>query len=119
MRPPAISDAKIVIRPFIAELARRGIRQTVVLSLMGVNPAMPRYRLEQGVKAASLPATMLRPAFFMQNLETAYRSDILAHDRIRLPARSGKTSLIDTRYIADVATAALAAPRSTSARHPP
>jgi uncharacterized protein YbjT (DUF2867 family) len=99
-----------VIRPFIAELARRGIRQTVVLSLMGVNPAMPHYRLEQDVKAAGLPATMLRPAFFMQNLETAYRSDIIAHDRIRLPARSGKTSFIDTRDIADVATTALAAP---------
>jgi uncharacterized protein YbjT (DUF2867 family) len=110
MRPPAISDIKGVIRPFIAELARRGIRQTVVLSLMGVNPAMPHYRLEQDVKAADLPATMLRPAFFMQNLETAYRSDILTHDRIRLPARSGKTSFIDTRDIADVATAALAAP---------
>ena len=36
----------------------------------------------------------------MQNLETAYRSDIVAHDRIRLPARSGKTSFVDTRDIA-------------------
>jgi uncharacterized protein YbjT (DUF2867 family) len=112
MRPPAISDIKGVIRPFIAELARRGIRQTVVLSLMGVNPAMPHYRLEQDVKAAGLPATMLRPAFFMQNLETAYRSDILTHNRIRLPARSGKTSFIDTRDIADVASAALEAPET-------
>jgi len=112
MRPPAISDITGVIRPFIAELARRRVRQTVVLSLMGVNPAMPHYRLEQDVKAAGLPATMLRPAFFMQNLETAYRSDIVAHDRIRLPARSGKTSFIDTRDIAEVATAALVAPES-------
>ena len=112
MRPPAISDIKGVIRPFISELARRGIRQTVVLSLMGVNPAMPHYRLEQDVKAAGLPATMLRPAFFMQNLETAYRRDILTYDRIRLPARSGKTSFIDTRDIADVATTALVAPET-------
>jgi uncharacterized protein YbjT (DUF2867 family) len=110
MRPPAISDVKGVIRPFIAELARRGVRQTVVLSLMGVNPAMPHYRLEKDVKAAGLPATMLRPAFFMQNLETAYRDDIVSHDRIRLPAGSGKTSFIDTRDIADVANAALVAP---------
>ena len=110
MRPPAISDIKGVIRPFITELARRGIRQTVVLSLMGVNPAMPHYRLEQDVKAAGLPATMLRPAFFMQNLETAYRDDIRDRDRIRLPAGGGKTSFIDTRDVADVAVAALVAP---------
>jgi uncharacterized protein YbjT (DUF2867 family) len=110
MRPPAISDIKGVIRPFVAELARRGIRQTVVLSLMGVNPAMPHYRLEQDVKAAGLPATMLRPAFFMQNLETAYRDDIRDRNRIRLPAGGGKTSFIDTRDIADVAVAALEAP---------
>ncbi len=110
MRPPAISDIKGVIRPFVAELARRGIRQTVVLSVMGVNPAVPHYRLEQDVKAAGLPATMLRPAFFMQNLETAYRSDIVEHDRIRLPAGRAKTSFIDTRDVADVAVAALTAP---------
>jgi uncharacterized protein YbjT (DUF2867 family) len=110
MRPPAISDITGVIRPFIAELARRGIRQTVVLSVMGVNPAMPHYRLEKDVKAAGLPATMLRPAFFMQNLETAYRDDIRDRDRIRLPAGGGKTSFIDTRDVADVAVAALVAP---------
>jgi uncharacterized protein YbjT (DUF2867 family) len=110
MRPPAISDIKGVIRPFIAELGRRGIRQTVVLSVMGVNPAMPHYRLEQDVKAAGLPATMLRPAFFMQNLETVYRDDIHDRDRIRLPAGAGKTSFIDTRDVAEVAVAALAEP---------
>ncbi len=110
MRPPEISDIAGVIRPFIAEIARRGVRQTVVLSLMGVNPAMPHYRLEQDVKAAGLGFTMLRPAFFMQNLETAYRSDIVEHDRIRLPAGRGKTSFIDTRDIADVAVAAFRQP---------
>jgi uncharacterized protein YbjT (DUF2867 family) len=116
MRPPAISDITGVIRPFVAELARRRIRQTVVLSLMGVNPAMPHYRLEHDVKAAGLPATMLRPAFFMQNLETAYRADIVEHDRIRLPAGSAKTSFIDTRDIADVAVAALADPSGHTGR---
>lgn len=110
MRPPAISDIKGVIRPFIAELARRGMRQTVVLTVMGVNPAMPQYRLEQDVKAARLPATMLRPAFFMQNLETAYLDDIRDRDRIRLPAGAGGTWFVDTRDVADVAVAALAEP---------
>ena len=52
---------------------------------MGVNPAMPHYGLEQDVKAAGPPATMRRPAFFVQNLETAYRADIRDRDGIRLP----------------------------------
>lgn len=110
MRPPAISDVKNMIGPFIAEMARRRVRHTVVLSLMGVNPAMPHWRLEREVKSAGLRWTMLRPAFFMQNLETAYRDDIRDHDRIRLPAGRGKTSFIDTRDVAAVAVLAFADP---------
>jgi uncharacterized protein YbjT (DUF2867 family) len=79
---------------------------------MGVNPAMPHWRFEKAAKQAVLPYVMLRPAFFMQNLETAYRTDIAAHDSIRLPARNGKTSFIDTRDIAEVAVKALVSPTS-------
>jgi len=116
MRPPAISDVKGVILPFVDELARRSIASTVVLSVMGVNPAVPHWQLERGVKASGLPWTMLRPAFFMQNLETAYRVDIRDHDRIRLSAGNGKTSFIDTRDIADVAAAALTCPGAHASR---
>ena len=110
MRPSAISDVKGVIRPFIEHLALQPTRSVVVLSLMGVNPAMPHWRLERDVKASGLPWTMLRPAFFMQNLQTAYRDEIRDHDRIRLPAGGGRTSFIDTRDIADVTALALMQP---------
>lgn len=110
MRPPAISDVKGVIRPFIEETARHPIVSTVVLSLMGVNPAMPHWQLEKDVKVSGMPWTMLRPAFFMQNLQTAYRADIRDHDRIRLPAGRGRTSFVDTRDIAAVAALALTDP---------
>lgn len=110
MRPPAISDVKGVIRPFIEEMTRHPIVSTVVLSLMGVNPAMPHWQLEKDVRASGLAWTMLRPAFFMQNLETAYRADIRDHDRIRLPAGRGRTSFVDTRDIAAVAALALCDP---------
>ncbi len=43
MRPPAISDIKGVIRPFIATMARQPIKATVVLS--GVLQAEPADRL--------------------------------------------------------------------------
>lgn len=41
MRPPAISDVAGVIGPFVSELARRDVRQTVVLSVMGSTPRCP------------------------------------------------------------------------------
>ena len=110
MRPPAISDIKGVIRPFIQHMTLQPIHQVVVLSVMGVNPAMPHWQLERDVKASGLPWTMLRPAFFMQNLQTAYRYDIRDHDRIRLPAGKGRTSFIDTRDIAAAAAVALTQP---------
>jgi uncharacterized protein YbjT (DUF2867 family) len=105
---------KGVIRPFIRQMALQPLREVVVLSLMGVNPAMPHWQLEREVKASGLPWTMLRPAFFMQNLQTAYRDDIRDHDRIRLPAGGGRTSFIDTRDIADVAALALTRPDAHS-----
>lgn len=116
MRPPAISDTKRVIRPFVHQLARRGVRQVVVLSVMGVNPAMPHWRVEQDVKASGVPWTSLRPAFFMQNLETAYRDDIREHDRIRQPAGHGTMSFVDARDVADVAARALLDPATYAGR---
>lgn len=107
MRPPAISNIKGVIAPFIRYMSLAPIRQVVVLSVMGVNPAMPHWQLEREVRASGLPWTMLRPAFFMQNLQTAYLESIRDHDRIRLPAGNGRTSFVDTRDVAEVAAQSL------------
>lgn len=112
MRPPAIADVKGVIRPFVERAARLPLRQVVVLSLMGVNPAMPHWQLERAVKTAGLPWVMLRPAYFMQNLETALRTEIRDHDRLRLAAGDGRTSFVDTTDIAGVAALALSEPAS-------
>jgi len=102
MRPPAISEITRVMGPFIELMPRRGVRHVVVLSVMGVNPVLPHWRLERAVRSTGLGWTMVRPAYFMQNLETAHRADIRDRDRIRLPAGHGKTSFVDTRDVADV-----------------
>lgn len=112
MRPPAISDTKTYIRPFIHLMKERGIRHVVFLSLLGVNPAMPHYQVEQDLKASGLSYTMLRAGFFMQNLTQAYLADIRERDEIALPAGKGKTSFIDGRDIAAVARVALLDPDS-------
>ncbi|MDQ3369721.1 MAG: NmrA family NAD(P)-binding protein [Myxococcota bacterium] len=110
MRPPQISDVKRTIAPFIACAARRRIEHVVFLSVMGVNPALPHWRVERALIASGLTYTFLRPSFFAQNLETAYGEDLRAHDRIRLPAGRSRTSFVDTRDVAAVATLALRAP---------
>lgn len=107
MRPPAITDTKRVLRPFIAAADAAGVSQVVFLSVMGVNRALPHWQVEQDLRRSSMAWTMLRPSFFAQNLETAYADDILDHDRIRLPAGRGRTSFIDTRDVAAVAAAVL------------
>jgi len=112
MRPPAISDTKTYIRPFIHLMKEKGIRHVVFLSLLGVNPAMPHYQVEQDLKASGLSYTLLRAGFFMQNLTQAYLADIRERDEIALPAGKGKTSFIDGRDIAAVARVALLDPEA-------
>lgn len=110
MRPPQISDTKRFIRPFIEAMSAAGVEHVVFLSLMGVNRAMPHWRVEQDLRASTLSWTFLRPSFFAQNLGAAYRNDIRDHDRIRLASGHGRTSFIDTNDIAEAAANILVAP---------
>lgn len=110
MRPPAISDVTTYLRPVVRLAAECGVRQVVFLSVMSVNRLMPHWQVERDIEAAGLPHTFLRPAFFAQNLLTAYGTDIREHDRIRLPAGRGRTSFVDARDVAQVAVVALRAP---------
>jgi len=112
--PPPLSDVKTHIRPFIAEMERRRVRHVVFLSLMGVNRFMPHWQVEQDLAAAGerspMTWTMLRPAFFMQNLTGPYRDDICDDDTINQPAGSGAFSFVDAGDLAAVAALVLAHP---------
>jgi uncharacterized protein YbjT (DUF2867 family) len=110
MRPPAISDTKRYIRPFIQSAEQHGVEHVVFLSLMGVNRVMPHWRVEQDLRASTLRWTFLRPSFFAQNLQTAYGDDIREQSRIRVSSGRGRTSFIDTRDIAAVASLVLTDP---------
>jgi uncharacterized protein YbjT (DUF2867 family) len=64
MHPPAISDVRTALGPFVAACRERRVRQVVVLSVLGANPAMPHWWMERMVRDAGLRATALRPAYF-------------------------------------------------------
>jgi uncharacterized protein YbjT (DUF2867 family) len=116
MRPPAISDAVRHIRPFLVAAGRHGVRHVVFLSVMGVNRALPHWRVEQDLRASDMAWTFLRPAFFAQNLETAYRADIRDHDAVRVAAGRGRTSFVDTSDVAAVAALVLGGPAPHAGR---
>lgn len=111
MRPPAISEVRTTLGPLIDAARRRGLRQVVVLSVMGVNPVMPHWRMERMVRDAGLASIALRPAYFSQNLLTAFGDQIRERSQLRLAAGAGRLSWIDARDVAAVAARVLTDPQ--------
>lgn len=109
VRPPAISNVKKFIYPFIDACREAGIKHIVFLSLMGVesNPVTPHYKIEKYILRSGIPYTFIRPSFFMQNLSTTHREDIRNHNEIFVPAGKGKTSFIDVRDISEISALVL------------
>ena len=108
MRPPHMAKAA-AFDPFTAAMRAAGVRQVAFLSLLGVekNPVVPHHAIEKRLRASGLGWTMVRPAFFMQNLTTTHLADLRA-GRIVVPAGNGRTSFIDVRDIGAVAALTLA-----------
>lgn len=120
MRPPALSDTKRYMNPFIDAARAAGVEQIVFLSLLGAekNRVVPHRQVEDYLRATGAPWTLLRPSFFMQNLSTTHRADIREHGEILVPAGRGKTSFIDARDIAAVAARTLTEPGHISQAYP-
>ncbi len=111
MRPPQITDIEHTLNPFVDAAKDHGVRQIVFLSLLGVedNPRVPHYAAEQYIKKSGVPYTLLRPSFFMQNLNTTHQQEIKEHDEIFIPVGEAKTSFIDGRDVGAVAAETLTA----------
>lgn len=104
MRPPQIARGA-AFRPFLEACMARGIQRMVVLSVKGAdrNRVLPHNAMEHEVKIRGFDWTMLRPADFMQNLETVHRDDIRLRDEIAVPAGGGASAFVD---VEDVGAAA-------------
>lgn len=112
LRPPAVSDTRATLVPFLDAARSEGVRHVVFVSVAGAadNPIVPHHAVEQHMKQGPKGWTILRPGFFAQNLGDAYRDDITRDGRIVVPAGSGKAAFIDVRDLAEVAANVLAAP---------
>jgi uncharacterized protein YbjT (DUF2867 family) len=109
MRPPPIGNVERDMRPAINYAAGRGLKQIVFLSITGAerNPVVPHARIEALLRASGAPWTMLRCGFFMQNLNTTHRADIVEHDDLFVPAGDCRTAFIDARDIGAAAARVL------------
>ncbi|MBP6786404.1 MAG: SDR family oxidoreductase [Candidatus Promineofilum sp.] len=109
LRPPAISAVRRDILPAIEYAAVAGVRQIAFLSLVGAerNRVVPHAKIEALLRASGIPWTMLRCGFFMQNLNTTHRADIVEHGDLFIPGGRGATSFIDVRDIGAVAARTL------------
>lgn len=62
--------------------------------------------MERHLERCHVAWTFLRPGFFAQNCQDAYRRDIAEDDRLYVPAGRGRVSFVDVRDVAEVAVRA-------------
>lgn len=112
IRPPAIARVRDTLNALLDDAVAAGVGHVVFSSVAGAdtNPVVPHHRVERHLRGLDVGWTILRPGFFAQNLGDAYRTDIVADDRLYLPAGDGRVAWIDVRDLGDVAAAAFADP---------
>ncbi len=120
VRPPAISNTRRYVNPFVDAAKAAGVGHIVFLSLLGAekNPVVPHRRIEDYLKASGVSHTFLRPSFFMQNLSTVHREDIKDCGEVFVPAGKGKTSFVDARDVAAAAAKVLTEPGHENRAYP-
>lgn len=105
---PHPGTAKSWMLPFVAAAKEAGVRHIIYLSVptAGDTKLVPHYTVERAIEASGLSYTLLRAAFFSQNLcrdITTHAVDIAKSDEIIVPAGKGVTSFVDSRDVAEVA----------------
>lgn len=106
--PDEVTQALITLN-----LAREaGIERVVYLSVIhaekftNVPHFTGKHTVERMIESLGTPATILRPAYFMQN-DSMVQQAMQAHGVYPMPIGSAGVSMIDTRDIADIAAAEL------------
>ncbi len=106
LRPPPVGDMDATLNPFVDAAYAASVKHVVFLSVAGADKMkwVPHRKVELHLAANGRQWTVLRPGFFAQNLQDAYRRDILEEGRLYVPAGKGRVAFIDVRDIAEVAT---------------
>jgi uncharacterized protein YbjT (DUF2867 family) len=113
LRPPPIGDMERTLIPFVDAAYEAGVAHVVFLSVAGAEERswVPHRKVELHLMARGRGYTILRPGFFAQNLEDAYRRDIVEDARLYVPAGRGRVAFVDVRDIGRAAARVLVTPR--------
>lgn len=105
LRPPPIGDMETTLCPFVTAAYASGVQHIVFLSVAGADRMkwVPHRKVELHLMKSGSGWTVLRPGFFAQNLQDAYRQDILEDNRIYVPAAQGRVAFVDVKDVAAVA----------------
>lgn len=116
LRPPQIADVDAYFVPLIKECIKAGIQHLLFLSVQGAdrNRWIPHAKIEDFIRRSGLPYTFFRPSYFMQNLTTTLRKDIVEHDHIFLPAGKAPFLWVD---VADIGRAIARVLEAGAAHH--
>ncbi len=112
---PHPRTAKTWMVPFVEAATKAGVKHIIYISVPNADTAkfVPHYTVERAIEASAVPYTILRSAYFAQNLcrdITTHAVDIAKHDEVYIPAGNGRTSFIDSRDVADLAMEVMKAP---------
>jgi len=112
LRPPPVGDMNATLNPFIDAAFAAGVRHLVFLSVAGADKMkwVPHRKVELHLQASGNRWTVLRPGFFAQNLQDAYRKDITEDGRIYVPAGTGRVAFIDVSDVGAVTAQVLLEP---------
>lgn len=104
---PQPKTVRTRMKPVIDGAVAAGVRHVIYLSVPGGDRsrAIPHGAVEHHLRDTGLGLTVVRPAYFMQNLVRTISShgiDIVEHDEVFVPAGNGLTSFLDSRDLADI-----------------
>ncbi|WP_420582566.1 NmrA family NAD(P)-binding protein [Reichenbachiella sp.] len=103
LRPPHISDVDKYFKPLLASAKTSGIQRIVFLSVQGAerSKVIPHNKIERLIRDFGFAYIMVRPSYFMQNLTTTLRPEILESRTITLPSANAKFNWIDVQNIGE------------------
>ncbi len=106
--PGFVTGIEAAFKKLIQAAEKSAVQHIVYSSVIGAdaNPDGTHRQIELALEASTVPHTILRPNFYMQNFIT-YEADNTKQGRIFLPTDDGKTSYIDVRDIAHAFDAVL------------
>lgn len=105
LRPPHISEVEKYFRPLLESARESGIREIAFLSVQGAEKSrvIPHNKIEALIRELGFHFIFVRPSYFMQNLSTTLRQEILDDQSITLPSGKAKFNWIDARDIGEAA----------------